>query len=169
MRRVLMALTFLFVGQVNAQTTLHAYTGLSYLEHVSTGISLRWKNRHQLSLMTGTNLFIRTYYFANYMAQYDYLLKGLKVLRATPKVGIKGGDSIFSDDYYRWHVVHIIPQVGFQYPLKPSIELVLEAGAAASFEQKVKRLKQGELGHYEEWLPEIKVAVMFQLSKQKSK
>ena len=101
--------------------------------------------------------------FSNFFIQYDYSFTKWKIKNATPRLGVKGGDSRFTDDYYRWHVVHVIPFAGITCPIRPKMDLLFEVGGAFSFEQSVERVGQGEVGHYKELLPEVKVAILYTL------
>jgi hypothetical protein len=159
----LLVLSTLCSTTVIAQFAIRAHAGLSYIEHVSTGVAFSLGKKHAITLLVGSNLFINMSDFSNYFIQYDYSFTKLKFKGATPRLGIKGGDSHFTDDIYRWHVVHVIPFAGIAYPLHPKMELHIEFGAAFSFEQSVERIGEDEVGHYRELLPEIKVGILYTL------
>jgi len=146
-----------------AQFMIKAQGGLSYIEHVSTGVAFGLGKRHTITLLCGSNLFINMSDFSNFFVQYDYSFTKLEFKGATPRLGIKGGDSHFTDDIYRWHVIHLIPFVGISYPVHAKMELLIEFGGAISFEQSVERVGEDEIGHYKELLPEIKVGILYTL------
>ncbi len=100
------------------------------------------------------------------MLQYDFSFNKLKFAGVTPRIGVKGGDEIFSDDYYRWKLFSVVPFLGIQHPINGRLDLLVEGGVNYSFEQSVVRLKPGEIGHYKDILPELKVAIHYQLSKK---
>lgn len=146
-----------------SQFSMSLHGGLSYIEHVSTGVDFHLGKRQTISLLCGSNLFINMHNFRNLFLQYTFAFNRLKVGKFTPKLGVKGGDSYFTDEYYRWHVLNIIPFAGVEYPLTNKIQLFVDVGAAFSLEQSVERIKQGEIGHYKELLPEAKVGIMYTL------
>lgn len=150
-------LSFKSIGQV----VMRVQGGVSYIEHFSTGLALTFVDKHTISFLCGTNFFINTYEFSNLMLQYDLRIHRLAFWHLTPKVGIKGGDSIFTDEYYRWKVLNIIPYLGLQRTVRQKTDFFLEVGPAFSFEQKVKRIKSGEIGHYRELLPEFKLGIQY--------
>ena len=164
---LLLVLLTMYSATAMAQFKIKAHGGLSYIEHVSTGVAFGLGKRHTVTLLCGSNLFINMYEFSNFFIQYDYAFAKLKFKGTTPRLGIKGGDSHFTDDYYRWHVAHVIPFAGISYSVHTKMELLVEFGAAFSFEQAVDRVGEGEVGHYKELLPEIKVAILYTLYQKK--
>ncbi len=146
-----------------AQFTVKAQLGVSYIEHVSTGVALKWGKNHSVSFLYGSNFFIHTNDFSNLFLQYDLSVPKWKVGKLTPRFGVKGGNSFYTDDYYRWKVVSVIPFFGASLPMGKMFDLVFEAGAAFSFEQTVNRISYGEIGHYRELLPELKAGVVYTL------
>jgi hypothetical protein len=148
----------------NAQTIFQAQAGVGYIEHLSLGIGCNFSNKHSLSLLYGSNVFIRPKNFSSYLLQYTFNFNKLKFKNITPAVGIKGGTTIFTDEYYRWNVLAIIPFVELHYPLNNRFDLYIQGGCAFSFEQSVKRIKDGEIGQYKDFLPEFKTGVRFNLN-----
>jgi hypothetical protein len=130
---------------------------------VSTGVTFRWGENHSVTALYGSNLFINTRNFSNLFAQYDFSIPRWKVQGIIPRIGVKGGDSYYTNEYYRWHVVSLIPFAGARYPINDKFELLFEAGPVYSFEQSLQRIKAGEIGHYRYVLLELKIAVAYTL------
>jgi hypothetical protein len=149
-----------------AQFSVKGQVGVSYLEHLSTGITFHLGKKHNVSLLYGSNLFIDTYYFSNQFIQYDREIPKWKIRNVTPRLGVKGGNSFYSNPYYRWKVVSVIPFAGISYPVSARTEFLAECGVAFAFEQTVQRRSLGEMGHYKELLPEFKVALLYTLTKK---
>jgi hypothetical protein len=164
---LLLVLSALYSTSAVGQFTMKAQAGLSYIEHVSTGVAFGLGRKHTIMLLVGSNLFINMYEFSNYFIQYDYSFTKWKINNATPRLGVRGGDSHFTDDIYRWHVVHVIPFAGITYPVHAKMNLLVDFGAAFSFEQAVERVGEGEVGHYKELLPEIKVGILYTFYQKK--
>lgn len=161
-----MLLTFA-CPRADAQVGLSVQGGLSYIEHVSTGVTLTFGKRHAASFLCGSNLFTNMSDFRNLFAEYSYSFVNLKLAKFVPRLGVKGGDSYYTDEYYRWHVLHVIPFAGCSLPLTARTTLFFDAGAAFSFEQSVERIKPGEIGHYRELLPEVKLGILYPLYRSK--
>lgn len=89
----------------------------------------------------------------------------MKFSGITPTIGIKGGHTIYTDDYYTWNLAVFIPFIGVQYPLNRKIDLLVQAGSAFSFEQSAKRISYGEIGHYRQILPEVKAGIVYNFVK----
>jgi hypothetical protein len=151
---------------IQAQFTIRTQAGISYIEHLSTGLTFHIGKKHNFSLLYGSNLFIRTYYFSNQFVQYDREIPKWKLGNFTPHIGVKGGNSLFTNSYYRWKVVSVIPFAGMSRPVSARMDLRVEAGVAFAFEQTVKRISLGEMGLYKERLPEFKAALLYTLSKK---
>ncbi|HMJ69017.1 MAG TPA: hypothetical protein VK508_08980 [Cyclobacteriaceae bacterium] len=145
-----------------AQVSLKAHLGASYIEHLATGITVSYRH-HSVTALYGSNLFINTRNFSNLFAQYDYSVPRWKVAGAIPRFGVKGGNSIYTNKYYRWKVVSLIPFAGARYPVNDKLEVLFEVGPTYSFEQHLERIKYGEIGHYRYVLLELKVAVAYTL------
>jgi len=165
MRRAALIISFLslFFFQCNAQFSVKIQTGISYIEHFSAGITFGFSDKHDLSVLYGSDFFFNQKDFLNIMFQYNYNLTRLGFAGITPAIGIKGGYAIYSDKYYRWELTEIIPFARFKYPLKGKIELFLDAGAAVSIEHSMERISYGEIGMYSEYLPEFKLGLNFRL------
>jgi hypothetical protein len=147
-----------------AQVRFQVHAGLSYIEHVSLGAGFNWRN-HNVAVLYGSNFLIHPREFGSYFIQYHFSIPSLKFLNTTPMIGAKGGQTIFTDDYYRWNLVSMVPFVGIQRPLTSGIDVVFQGGVAFSFEQSVKRIAFGEIGHYKDRLPEVKAGIIYKLAK----
>jgi hypothetical protein len=148
-----------------AQPRLHAHAALGYTEHFSLGIGCTFADKHSVTLLYGSNFFFHPKQFSAYMLQYNLAVQRWRFLNVTPSVGIKGGHAIFTDGYYTWEVAVFIPFVAMQYPLSRKIDLVIQTGGAVSFEQKVRRINYGEIGHYRQYLPEVKACIVYNFNK----
>jgi hypothetical protein len=143
------------------QLTFKVQTGLSYIEHLSTGITLSFSEKHNISLLYGSNFFIKPKDFSTYMLQYHLKLNRMNFGRMTPAIGIKGGRVIYSDDYYKWELLTIIPFVGLHYQVNERLDIAMDLGPAISFEQSVQRISYGEIGKYRDLLPEFKIGTHY--------
>jgi hypothetical protein len=152
-----------------AQLSVEGHLGISYIEHVSTGLTLRVGRNHSFTALYGSNIFINTRDFSNLFAQYDFSIPKWTVRGAIPRIGVKGGNSFYTNEYYRWKVVSLIPFAGVRYPINEKFQLLFEAGPVYSFEQYVERIKGGEIGHYRYVLLELKVAVGYTLFTRKKR
>lgn len=153
-----------FFGQ--AQPKLQAHAGLGYTEHFALGIGWTFSDKHAVTLLYGSNFFFHRRQFSTYMLQYTLAVPRWSFLNVTPSVGIRGGHAIFTDKYYTWEVAAFIPFVAMQYPLGRNVDLVVQAGGAVSFEQKVRRINYGEIGHYRQYLPEVKTGIVYTFGKR---
>ena len=144
-------------GQVTVQTV----AGISNMEHLSTGIGINFSNRHNIVLLFGSNAFIKTNRFASCMLHYDVRVNRMKFYRITPRLGLKGGYSVYTNDYYRWRLAQVIPFVGFSYPLTNRIALFTDMGLAISRVLSMERVAFGEIGSYRQYLPELKVGLSY--------
>ena len=147
-----------------SQIIIKAQTGLSYIEHFSVGISFEFSEKQNVSLLFGSNFFVSPNYFSSYMIQYDRCIRRIKFLGIIPKVGLKGGYSVFTDEYYKWRLIVVSPFIGFNYHITNKIETYLDLGIAYSREESLKRIKYGEIGSYKDYLPEIKIGLYFNLN-----
>jgi hypothetical protein len=163
---VLLLYLLFFNYSGKAQVRFHVDAGVGYLEHFSAGIGCSFSSKHNVSLLYGSDFFVRPKDFASYLLQYNLILPRLRFAGITPTIGLKGGHTIYTDDYYRWEVAVIIPFAGLQYPINKKINAVVQAGVVFSFEQSVKRIDYGEIGHYKDLLPEIKTGIVYTFSKQ---
>lgn len=164
MKKLLTLVLILFwLHSVNAQLAFKVQTGIGYLEHFSTGIGVGIKNKHQLSLLYGSNLFLKTSDFSSLLLEYDFKFYKLNFSGFTPKLGIKGGYSIYTNTYYRWNVLMLVPFVGVNRPLSKKLDLAIDLGLAVSHELSLERISYGEFGTYRKYLPEIKIGLIYTL------
>jgi hypothetical protein len=144
-----------------AQFAVKFQTAIGNIEHFSIGPSFNFDNRHQISLLYGSNFFIRTKNFTTYILEYSLKLKNISIGNMTPSLGVKGGHVIYSDKYYKWEVASVVPFIRLCYPLNKNFEAFMDLGGAIAFEQSVERINYGEIGKYRDLLPEIKVGTYF--------
>jgi hypothetical protein len=138
---------------------------VGYIEHFSIGVGATFMNQHTIAFLYGSDFFYAPNEFSNYLIQYNWTIQKLTFANVSPTLGVKGGQCIYTDDYYTWKVASIIPFLGLQYPLTPKVDLIAHAGPSFSFEQSAKRRKPGEIGHYKELLPDVKIGIVFHLSR----
>lgn len=164
--KLLAGLGLIFVSAIaDAQTTLQVHAGFGYTEHFSAGVGCTFSNKHQIAFLYGSNFFSKPREFSTFMVHYNFILKQWRFAGLVPTLGIKGGHVIFTDTYYTWEVATFVPFAGIRYPVNERFYLLVHAGGAFSFEQKVKRLNYGEIGHYRDLLPEIKAGLVFHLAR----
>lgn len=166
--KLVITLCFVLLSRVAVgQPAFHAQAGLGYIERFSVGAGLTFLNTHSVTLLYGSTFFYKPKNFGVYLLQYHLRIPKWSFGRLTPLFGVKGGHVVFTDTYYVWEVASVIPFAGLQCPLTGRADLVVQAGTAFSFEQSVKRLNYGEIGHYRDVLPELKVAVVYQVSNRR--
>jgi hypothetical protein len=168
MKQVVLLLLF-WIGSMHSSTgqvSFSAQAGLSYIEHFSTGLTCTVSNKHSVAVLYGSDFFIKPQRFSAQLLQYDFSFHKLMFHGMTPKLGIKGGNHIYTSDYYRWRLAVIIPFLGVNYPVNEKIKLIAEAGVCISLEQTMKRVNPGEIEAYKEILPEIKTGVLYKLGKR---
>lgn len=158
-----LVLIYFWFHPVNAQLTFKAQTGVGYLEHFTTGIGVEFSNKHQLSLLYGSNFFYKTSDFSSLLLQYDCKFNKLNFNGFTPKLGIKGGYSVYTNTYYRWNVLMLVPFVGVNRPLSKKLDLAFDLGLAVSHELSLERISYGEFGTYRKYLPEVKIGLLYTL------
>jgi hypothetical protein len=166
MKKVLLMLLpvlVLFTRETNAQISIKLQAGTGYIEHLSTGIGISFGNKHQLFFLYGSNLFIKPADFSSLMLQYQRLIHRSDLLRVNFNVGLKGGYAIYTNRYYQWKLVTVIPYLGASYNLGDKTELFIEGGAAFNQVLSLKRRDYGEIGTYRDLLPEFKVGLLFRL------
>jgi hypothetical protein len=146
-----------------AQATFKAQVGMSYIEHFSAGVTLSFSEKHHISLLYGSDFFIKTKDFSSYMLQYEFILNPVKFAKVAPKTGLKGGYSVYTSEYYRWEVLTVVPFAGVNYRMNPKMNVFLDGGVAISRALSVTRISFGEIGKYREFLPEIKVGIRHNL------
>jgi hypothetical protein len=151
------------------QTKIKLQGGLSIIEHASIGVSFQLGKKHTLSALYGSNLFYGYHDFYNLFLQYDYSFLKLTRGKITPKFVLRGGDSYFTDSYYRWHVANLIPALGANYKYNDKISFFVDGGVAISFLQSVERVRAGEIGIYKKYLPEFKIGILYTLHEGKGK
>jgi hypothetical protein len=160
----LLLLFILVISHVNAQFSFKIQSGISFIEHISTGISLGL-GKNDLSLIYGSNFFIRRGDFSSYMIGYDRYFNKFKFKGFIPKTGIKGGYSIYTNKYYRWKLLVLIPDIGVEYPISKRAEISFDVGIAISEERSLERINYGEIGTYRKRLPEFKLSLFYNLSR----
>jgi hypothetical protein len=148
-----------------AQPTVKLQAAIGYIEHFSIGPTLSLADKHSISLLYGSNL-IQPKAFSTYLLEYSFKFGDTAIGKMTPALGVKGGHVIFSDDYYRWQVASVIPFFRTYYSLSDRLNLFVDLGASISFEQKVERIRFGEIGKYRDILPELKIGTHFSLNKK---
>ena len=151
--------------RAGAQHTFKAQAGFGYLEHFSLGGTLELNERHNLSLLYGSNFFIKPKEFSSILLQYDLEFPRWRFASFTPLAGLKGGYAIFTNENYQWQVISVVPFLGIYYPLNSQMVVRLESGPVISFEQAAKRLNYNEIGYYKPLLPEIKITMLYTLFK----
>jgi len=165
-KQIIFLACFIFIFLINnckAQVKLKAQVGISYIEHFTTGIELSFKNKHKVSLIYGSDFFIKPQDFSSFMLQYESSLNRLKIKRFTPKIGVKGGYSIYTNKYYQWQLMALVPYIGSNYSINDNFDLAFDLGITFSREISMKRISYGEVGWYKEVLPEIKLAILYNL------
>lgn len=147
----------------NAQVSVRMQSGVSYIEHLSAGITLDFSEKHELSLLYGSNFFIRQKDFMNIMLQYNYYFRRMSFAGITPALGIRGGYSVFTNKYYKWKLSGIIPFARLSYDLNKRTGMFFDSGIAVSMEHSVERISYGEIGMYREYLPEFKLGFYYRI------
>jgi len=166
MRKIFLFLFLLLIAHHGfSQIKWQAHTGISYIEHLSIGFGCTLKGKHEMTALYGSNVFTELDNFSSLLIQYNRLFKKYSFKGFTPSIGVKGGRTIFTDHYYRWKLDAIIPFVGIYHHYDERIFFYAQGGVAISFEQTVKRLDYGEIGHYRQTLPELKLGAIFNLNK----
>lgn len=158
---ILIAILMLLSELAISQKKVDFQIGYGYLEHFSTGIGLKIKDNHKITVLFGSNLLMDLDKFAVYQMQYEYPNKFKK--KYLINFGLKGGYSIYSNKYYKWELLSITPISNFKYRLKNELFFVFTLGITYSKVLKVKRIELGEIGWYRELLPEIKLSLLYDL------
>lgn len=148
-----------------AQFEFKAQTAFSYIEHFSTGLSFEFSGKRNISILYGSNFFIKPNSFSSYMLQYERYFNKVEFAGITPELGIKGGYSVFTDKYYRWTLFVIVPFAGLSYRINDYIDLAFDFGIAYSRELSLKRVGFGNIGNYKEFLPELKLTLYYKLNR----
>jgi hypothetical protein len=152
-------------SSASGQVKIQAHAGFGYIEHLAIGAGVTFANQHTVAFFYGSDFVHSPEEFSNYLIQYNWTIHRLRFANISPTVGVKGGQCIYTDDYYTWKVAVLVPFVGLQYPLSNKMDLIVQAGTSFSFEQSVKRKNFGEIGHYKELLPEAKIGIVYNLSR----
>lgn len=143
------------------QSNIYFQLGYGYLEHLSTGIGCRFKDNHRIFLSYGSNFYINTKEFSSIQLQYEYPNKIPNKFKLN--YGIKGGYSIYSNNYYRWRLITLTPILNFNLKLSDKLIFVSTIGLTYSRAIEMKRLANGEIGWYKEFLPELKFSMIYDL------
>jgi hypothetical protein len=146
-----------------SQFALKVHAGAGYIEHFSSGITLGFSDKTNVLLLYGSNIFINTNDFVSYMIGYERLFPKWQMKGIKPKLGLKGGYAIYSDSYYRWKMVQLIPYIGAEYQLSKRFDIFADAGLAISHELSLERIDYGEIGNYRTYLPEFKIGINFKV------
>ncbi|OFY61834.1 MAG: hypothetical protein A2V64_08300 [Bacteroidetes bacterium RBG_13_43_22] len=147
----------------NAQFLFKLQAGMSYIEHLSTGITFSFSDKHNITLLYGSNVFINPKDFSSIMLQYDFVVSGINLAGITPGIGIKSGYSVYTNKYYKWNLTEVIPFIRLDYCVSEKIDVFLDMGTALSIEHSVKRRSYGEIGMYRKYLPEFKLGLNYRL------
>lgn len=146
-----------------AQPAWKIQTGLGYLEHFSAGMTLSLQAKHHVSLLYGSNFFVKPGDFSSLSLQYERSLNRWQLAGLTPKWGIKGGWGIYTNDYYRWNLLMLAPFVGVTRPLSKRIDLFMDLGIVRSHPLSLERIQVGAFGSYKHYLPECKIGLHYRL------
>jgi hypothetical protein len=153
------------IASVEAQTSIKANVGVGYLEHFTVGTTLAIRERSSFTLSFGSNIFYKPHDFATLYAQYERAFPSLAFGKAIPGVGLKAGQTVFTDDFYQWKVNSVVPFVSVSRRLSDVVQIGAEAGLAISRIQSVTRISYGEIGKYKQYLPEVKLSLRYRLLK----
>jgi hypothetical protein len=164
-RKNLLLLMFLIIVHYpcNAQFSFKLQAGISYIEHLSAGITFSFSDKHNISFLYGSNILIKPKDFSSIMIQYDFLLNRINFAGITPGIGVKSGYSVYTNKYYRWTLTEIIPFMRLNYSVSEKIDMFLDLGSTFSIEHSVERISYGEIGMYRKYLPEFKLGLNFRL------
>lgn len=163
-KSVILCLLFCFLCiSVKSQIKFKAQVGVGYIEHFSIGLAISKSDKNILSLNYGSDFFIKMNDFSSFLLQYERLFNKMNIKSIVPKIGIKGGYSIYTNAYYKWELIALIPYVGLYYPFNEKIQFNLDAGLAVSKELSIERISYGEIGNYKKYLPEIKLGFYYNL------
>ncbi len=150
-----------------AQTLVKMHAGYSYLEHFSAGPIVEWRSRHSVSVRYGSNFFYQPANFSTFFAEYQRSILPGNLHRLIPAAGIKIGYTIFTDEYYRWNIVSVVPLFSLRYRASDRLDLVAGSGVAICRIESVTRIHFGEIGKYKQYLPEFNVAIHYSMRRMK--
>lgn len=158
---IVLLVLLLFSKNSISQPKVNFQIGFGYLEHLSTGIGFKIKEKHKITFLLGTNFFMKLDDFAAYQIQYEYPNQMKKILLLN--YGLKGGYSNYSNKYYKWQLLSITPISNLKYRLTDNLFLVSTLGLTYSRVLNQTRVEMGEIGWYREFLPEIKLSLLYDL------
>lgn len=158
-----LCICFCYANLAKAQTKFYTEAGASYIEHLSTGFGIDINSNHKIGIIYGSNFFVNTKEFYTAFLKYENSLYKIKFANLIPKVGCKGGYSVYTNKYYTWDLVAIVPYAGIQYKVNKNIALFTDVGVTISRELAMKRITLGEIGWYKRVLPEFKVGVVYKI------
>ncbi|MFN8206879.1 MAG: hypothetical protein U0T82_05645 [Bacteroidales bacterium] len=144
-----------------AQARLECLTGVGYLEHFITGAGIKFKNGSSVTFRYGSNFFVNPHSFSSFSLQYERNLNRPHIEPFHLNYGLRGGYAIYSNTYYRWKLVFLVPFAGLNYQLNEKLILGLQAGFSVNRELSAERLEWGEIGWYREYLPEFNVSLSY--------
>ncbi|MDA3894179.1 MAG: hypothetical protein PF517_21170 [Salinivirgaceae bacterium] len=160
---IIACLLICVILSLKSQSIFSVKTGVSYIEHYTIGIGIHITESNELSLNYGSDFFINPQNSSSYFFQYAYLFRRFAFEKFTPKAGLKGGYSIYSNKYYRWELLVGVPYVGFDYLVRKKLDLFCDVGMVLSRELSMTRISLGEIGWYKRVLPEIKIGFSYNL------
>jgi hypothetical protein len=138
LNKILYLAFFCFLANVSftakAQTAFKVQGGFSYLEHLSLGGTFELNERQSISILYGSNFFIKPKDFSSFLLQYALDFPEKKIGNFTPLTGLKSGYAIYTNENYKWQVITVVPFIGVSYPLNEKLNIRVESGAAISFE-----------------------------------
>lgn len=148
------------------QTDINLQTGIGYLEHFSIGPTLEWRHKNGVGIYYGSNFFVKPQEFSTLFVKYNRSISTLNFKGITPGFSLKGGQTIFTDRYYKWRVLSAVPLISLRYALNDRASLLAESGMAFSRIETVKRINYGEIGKYKRYLLELSLSLNYTLSKR---
>jgi hypothetical protein len=146
-----------------AQIHLECRTGVGYLEHFITGAGVGFKNGSSAGFRYGSNFFVNPCSFSSFSLQYERSLPHISMEPFHLDYGLKGGYAIYSNTYYRWKLVFLVPFAGLNYQLNENMTFGLQVGFSVNRDLSAERLEWGEIGWYREFLPEFNFSLSYVL------
>jgi hypothetical protein len=146
-----------------AQIRLECRTGFGYLEHFITGAGVKFNDESSAGFRYGSDFFINPRSFSSFSLQYERKMSCLHVDPFYLDYGLKGGYTVYSNKYYRWKLVFLVPVVGLKYHLSERMTLGVQGGMSVNRELSAERLGWGEIGWYREFLPEFNFSLSYDL------
>lgn len=151
-------------SRLAAQPGIMLGSGLGNMEHFSLHAGYQFKKSGELGLIFGSNAFNDLHDFSTLLIEYGHTIFPSKTGRIILRPLLKAGYSLYSNAYYQWQTLTIIPAAGIAFGIDKGLEMRLQAGIAVNKELAEKRLAWGELGYYPRYLPEIKLEFIYVLS-----